>query len=94
MPSFTTQGTQHLLESNIVECGKPPGRTSKLTQACDDSDLFCGPKRKLPCITDESVSNNTEIIMSINDVFTKHDKYLRNDSIKLKFDGNHKKKAS
>ena len=44
MPSFTTQGTQHLLESNIVVCGKPPGQTSKITQACDDPDLIRGPK--------------------------------------------------
>ena len=56
-------------------------------------DLFRGPKGKLPYITDEFVSNITEIIESINDVFKKRDEYLCNDSIKLKFDGNYKKKA-
>jgi hypothetical protein len=49
--TFTTKGTQHFLESNKVVCGKPPGQTSKITQACDDSDLFRGPKGKLPYIT-------------------------------------------
>ena len=93
MKTFITQSTQNLLESNNVVCGKPPGQTTKITQACDDSDLFRGPKGKLPYITDESVSNNTEIINSIDAVFKKHDEYLRNDSITLKFDGNHKKKA-
>ena len=43
------------------------------------SDIFRGPKGMLPYITDESVSNNTEIIKSINDVHKKHDEYLCND---------------
>ena len=36
METFTTQGTQHLLDSNNVVCGKPPGQTSKITEACGD----------------------------------------------------------
>ena len=86
---FTTQSTQHLLESNNLECGKPPGqkKTSKNSQACNA--LFRRPN--VPYITDESVSNNTEIIKLIEDVFKSTNSC--NDSIKLKFDGNHKKKA-
>ena len=61
------------LKANNIVIGKPSGSTTEITQPCDNSNLFKGPKTSLKNINDSDVMDEVYMLTRLESVVKAHE---------------------